>query len=160
MTQQKIKIIAFYLNFIFMGLGQLEAEQLTANITRTTLESVQKIAAELNPETLTKDNILNFLLAYNMPTTKQKLYILNQDESDYYKIGLTNNIENRIRSLQGGNPKKLNIIFIETFYLSLHLEKVVFKIMKDKFIFGEWYKMNQNEIKNLIKYLNKLITKL
>ena len=160
MTQQKIKIIAFYLNFIFMGLGDLEAQQLTANITRSTLESVQKIAEEIKPETLTKENILTFLLAHNMPTTKQKLYILNQDESEYYKIGLTNNINNRLRSLQSGNPKKLNIVFIETFYLSQFLEKAVFKIYEKNYIFGEWYQLTKTEVKKLIKTLNTLITKL
>jgi hypothetical protein len=161
MTRQQIKIIAFYINFLFLGLTQSQAAQYTANMSRATLKKVNETINEnlKDIESLSKDNIINFLLCRNMPTVKNNFYIISQQKTNYYKLGISHDVQTRLRQLQTGNPNELKIIFNGGFYLCEILEKCIFKILQKNCIFGEWYELEKPLINKQIKILNKLITK-
>lgn len=162
MTRQQIKIIAFYINFLFLGLNQSQAVQLTANISNATLKKVKETINENKKdiEALSKENILNFLLCRNMPTVKNNFYIISQVKTNYYKIGISNDVNARLRQLQTGNPNELKIIFKGNFYLCEILEKAIFKLLQKNCIFGEWYDIEKTFINKQIEILKNLITKL
>lgn len=39
-----------------------------------------------------------------------KLYLIQQKGSNYFKIGITNNVKRRLVNLQSGNPNKLYVV--------------------------------------------------
>ena len=66
------------------------------------------------------------------------IYFITEDNNtEYVKIGYTNNLSRRLRELQIGNPKKLSVYFVmkgdKQFELELH------KTFKDYRGIGEWF---------------------
>jgi hypothetical protein len=66
------------------------------------------------------------------------LYVIQSEDSDYIKIGRTNNPKKRLSDLQSGNPNKLS-------YLILlkgkgYLEKSIHEDLKSYRVRGEWFK--------------------
>ena len=53
----------------------------------------------------------------------QILYILQNGETDQYKIGVTNNLNRRLQQLQAGCPFELKIVKIWTHYNRKVIEK-------------------------------------
>jgi hypothetical protein len=80
------------------------------------------------------------------------IYIIQQEDSGYYKIGWTinPNIEkSRLNNLQIGNPHKLNLIgFFRV--ASKKAEKTIHQIFKQKRIKGEWFFLDNSDIDNLM----------
>lgn len=61
---------------------------------------------------------------------KECVYLVRA--GDYYKFGITNNIENRVSSLQNGNPFKVNIVDYveyESREFSMLAEKTIFRYL-------------------------------
>ena len=131
-------------------------------MSRATLKKVNETIKEnlKDIEALSKDNIINFLLCRNMPTVKNNFYIISQVKTNYYKIGISNDVNARLRQLQTGNPNELKIIFKGNFYLCEILEKAIFKLLQKNCIFGEWYDIEKTFINKQIEILKNLITKL
>lgn len=42
------------------------------------------------------------------------LYVIREDESEHFKIGIANHIARRLSSLQGGNRRRLNVVLAYT----------------------------------------------
>ena len=69
---------------------------------------------------------------------KQKVYLLKA--GDYYKIGVSNNINERIKQLQTGCPHKITCIGKIEYCDALKTEKRLHRMFKDSNTYGEWYK--------------------
>jgi|SaaInlLV_10m_DNA_4_1040232.scaffolds.fasta_scaffold22105_3 hypothetical protein len=67
-----------------------------------------------------------------------QLYVL--ECNGYYKIGITNNITNRLKSLQTGNAHEINVIHIEERYKPEKAEKYLHQKFSNKRLKGEWFK--------------------
>lgn len=106
---------------------------------------------------------------------KNVIYLINLEDSDLYKIGITdiNKIDQRVASLQTGAPKKLNIISLFRTDFATIIEKNLHKFFNEKRTNGEWFNLNDddlsefnvkceqynNNIKFLVENKNQFITK-
>lgn len=73
---------------------------------------------------------------------KNILYILECDDQRFIKIGVTNSEESlakRIKTLQTGNPFKINILFSQTHDNALGAEKYLHSLFQKKRVVGEWF---------------------
>ena len=77
------------------------------------------------------------------------IYLITDKE--YTKIGATSyNVEKRLSELQTGNPKKLEVIGSYRVKNKLTTEKFLHKKFKEKNILGEWFKLDQKEITDIL----------
>lgn len=77
----------------------------------------------------------------------KNLYILNQENTDLYKIGYTkNNVKERVKQLQTGSPLQLNIIFEYKSKFSNTIEKTLHRFMSHLNVNGEWFFLSQEDL--------------
>lgn len=80
------------------------------------------------------------------------IYIIQMGNTSYYKIGKAKDIEQRLKSLQTGNPLPLTCVtsfkttkkYVREFEQIFHTELAYCKCC------GEWFNFNHNEIQDLI----------
>ena len=56
---------------------------------------------------------LGFLHAESVAKAQRTgfVYILREDVGPYHKVGITNDVDRRVRDLQTGNPRKLHVVY-------------------------------------------------
>jgi len=69
----------------------------------------------------------------------------------YYKIGVAFDIENRLNSLQCGNPYKLDLIIAVKNPDSKELEEILHKKFEDKRVRREWFELSQKDVDFIVK---------
>ena len=69
---------------------------------------------------------------------------------DFYKIGVSFNPETRIRELQTGNPFDIVLIHYRRNKRAFELEQTILEAYKHKSVRGEWLKLNQEELLEVI----------
>ena len=85
----------------------------TSYITRThkgIIESIYEKNIELF-EQIKKDDffVIEFLFKNNINTQTSNLYIIRQKDTNFFKVGITTDIEKRFSAIQNGNPADLEI---------------------------------------------------
>ena len=68
------------------------------------------------------------------------IYLINAQDTNLYKIGYTENLENRIKSLQTGCPHKLKTI--KSVVGTLRQEKELHRFWNHTRKSGEWFEFN------------------
>jgi hypothetical protein len=74
--------------------------------------------------------------------------------NDFYKIGITYNVETRISCLGVGNPYPLELIYSKKLHTAEQVESFLHNKYKEKNIKGEWFLLNEvdiEEIKNFVE---------
>ena len=100
-----------------------------------------------------KENFLNWLINSNKDSQLQRIYILRG--GDYVKVGIANDMEQRLKKLQTGNPFKLEILFItDLINNAFDLELFILNKYKEKAMYGEWFKFSKEDIQNCIEFIN------
>ena len=85
------------------------------------------------------------LSGYYNPTKKGCIYLVKSKRYNFWKLGYTKNIKNRIKNLEQGCPFRLHLVYaIEA---SQSEEKKLHKSLKDYQIKGEWYQFRGCESK-------------
>ena len=76
------------------------------------------------------------------------IYLVKATNTNYYKIGFSNNIKKRIKSLQTGCPTKLKIVFIN--HGCMKKEEKIQEIFKDYKVRenAEWFEFSNDKILN------------
>ena len=131
---------------------------LTSFITRTQKTIIEDII-EKNKfmiDGFTDSHVFNFLVDNNITTQKNQLYFIKQKDTNFYKIGISSDIEKRFKAIQNGNPSELSIYYNEVFYLCDIIEKCLHKFFESQHIRGEWFEIPDDEINDLIKKINKI----
>lgn len=91
----------------------------------------------------------------NIPDTPQSnrlLYVIKCNK--FYKIGITDNINYRVTSLQIGNPYKLGTYLCSYFDNAEDVEKELHIKFKKKHVRGEWFELNKDDL----DYLKELFS--
>jgi uncharacterized C2H2 Zn-finger protein len=87
------------------------------------------------------------------------IYIINISNTDFYKIGMTQNPDKRLQTLQTSHPHKL----IETALFRAERYKAIEKQLhveyNDNRGLGEWFQFTYDELHNVIKYAKELCEK-
>lgn len=75
------------------------------------------------------------------------VYLINQDDTDIYKIGVSKNEPSlRLKNLQTGNDKQLSIIFYLKSNCYTTLESTLHKTFQYDNIKGEWFKFANKDV--------------
>ena len=82
------------------------------------------------------------------------LYIINEFNTDKYKIGKTTNLKKRLRSLQCGNSNELYVCYTFNTRNDNIYELQLHEHFKKKLIRGEWFKFEDLSI--VINYIDTL----
>lgn len=88
----------------------------------------------------------------------QTLYILQNGETDQYKIGITNKLNRRLKELQTGCPYELKVVKIWTHYQREVIEKYE-RVLHNYYTQcgcrirenGEWFTLSKADINFLCK---------
>lgn len=83
------------------------------------------------------------------------VYLLKKD--DCYKIGFTrNDPKDRIKQLNTGSTSPIDLIHSYSTKYPSKLESSLHRKFKPKKVFGEWYRLDQNDIDNFLNECNKI----
>ncbi len=92
------------------------------------------------------------------------LYLINLHKTDHFKIGITNDLEKRIKTFQTANSLPLNFAFVVKADLIdilgkeiEYLERFLHKNYESKRIRGEWFKLNRMDICKIFLFLTSRI---
>ncbi len=91
------------------------------------------------------------------------LYVIKQYDTEFYKIGITNDVNTRISQLQVGSPQKLKYILsaeadMEDFMGKeiRYLEQLLHKNYSSLKIRGEWFKLTKEHIAHIHFFLEDM----
>lgn len=119
---------------------------------------------------LGKDKIKGYLkerrteikIKYNIrpPKSKQiksanKLYII--ECMGFYKIGVTSNLQNRLRAFQVGNPFEFKVRLLKNCEDCRCVERELHKTFESVRVRGEWFKLNEFDLDRAIQLVNHLV---
>ena len=83
------------------------------------------------------------------------IYIIKAyDDNLYYKIGITNKIEKRLKALKTGNNNEIEAIFLFQSDYASKIESKIHLLYKTKRVKGEWFLLSNDEVE---KVKNKII---
>ena len=83
------------------------------------------------------------------------VYLINQDDSRMYKIGVTNNVKRRFSSIQTSNPNKLSLIYSGKVNDAKKLEKKMHTHFKKQKVRLEWFKLDPPDVKYVIRRIDE-----
>jgi len=85
------------------------------------------------------------------------LYIIHN--SEYYKIGISSDPENRLKALQTSSPYELKLIKVYECKNSNKIESLIHAKLKHKNIRGEWFDLSNDDIKEIDILIKSIIDK-
>lgn len=91
--------------------------------------------------------IKNKLNKIKLPENKTFIYLMFDNNNNYYKIGRSNNPKYRESTLQSEKPS-IDLLFY--WKDEPHVEKMLHYLHSNKRIRGEWFALNSNDVNNLI----------
>ncbi len=68
---------------------------------------------------------------------------------DYFKIGIANNVPNRLAQLYTGNPFDMKVVVVYGFENAEAIERSLHQRFRHKRVRGEWFVLSENEIEVL-----------
>lgn len=93
------------------------------------------------------------------------VYLIHQEDSDLYKIGVSKRVNKRLKENQTGNGTKLEIIAVFPTEIPYKIENIIHRKWQHKRKEGEWFELDYNdvnsfetvcrEIENNLNYLSK-----
>ncbi|WP_394224489.1 GIY-YIG nuclease family protein [Alteromonas gracilis] len=102
-------------------------------------------------------SIEKFVKANDIP---RNLYVIRCDGTNYYKIGIANDVVSRLRNHQTGCPFKLKEIFHVESDLGdyqareiVYLEKFLHRCFKKQKVRGEWFELTHEDLSDIIQFL-------
>ena len=82
------------------------------------------------------------------------VYLINQDDSKMYKIGITNNVKRRLSGIQTANPNPLTLIHSGRVNNAKELEKQLHQHFKKQKINREWFNLDSPDVKYVIRQID------
>jgi len=75
------------------------------------------------------------------------IYIITDGQS--YKIGITNNVNSRIKGIQTSHSKKLEVVISQKVLNNTRLEGFLHNKYKDNRLSGEWFNLEPDDIEEI-----------
>lgn len=99
-------------------------------------------------------NKYNHFRTYVGSKFSDKLYIVKHKHIDeYFKIGITNNLESRIKSLNTASPTGIELVFCLQSKNARKIENYIHNKYKERNSNGEWFNLGKEELNYIIKEL-------
>lgn len=83
------------------------------------------------------------------------LYLVQS--SGYTKIGVTNDINNRLKAFRGSSPHEVTLHSIYDVYCPYTLEAFLHAKYSSKRVQGEWFTLEDEDITNIVKYITATV---
>ena len=77
---------------------------------------------------------------------KKYLYLVQCNNTNFYKIGVAKTPEERLQALQIGCPYPLTLIYKRGFKKAVKVERLLHKKYRSKQKIGEWFELSASEI--------------
>lgn len=128
------------------------------------LDIVSSFYAEINdvkPNRKIHNKLREFIRYYNN-SSNLKSYIessnvyLVSDDNGNYKIGKSNNVYSRLKSLQTGSNTNLTIVKFIRVRFALKTERFIHDLFSTFRLKGEWFKLDDANVIQVIKIMNRL----
>lgn len=100
-------------------------------------------------ENIMKDDTSSRILSRTKIDSTYYLYLIEQSGTGYVKIGISNNVQKRLKSLQTGSPQTLNLLHSIGFpnkNTAQHIEQVLHKQYQDQQVSGEWFTLDSRPV--------------
>ncbi len=81
----------------------------------------------------------------------RSIYIVNIGK--WYKIGIATNFTIRLAGLQNGSPYRIDVIHTQKVRNADIVEKKLHALFEEKRGLGEWFKLSNNDLKQIIEYI-------
>jgi len=91
------------------------------------------------------------------------VYIIHAEGTNFYKIGVTKDLEKRLSAINNTSPYRCYILYKIEFKerkKAFELESKVHNKFDNKRLNGEWFELSSNELERVKIYINKPIDKL
>ena len=75
---------------------------------------------------------------------------------DYVKIGVTSNLSQRLKSLETASPLGIDIVHVQPIKNNFLVENYLHQYYHKYHCHGEWYRLSQQQVLDLIFKLNDL----
>lgn len=94
----------------------------------------------------------------NLPPWERpcSVYIFGINNGEFYKIGISFYVLERFGQIQNATPYQFEIICSKEFrdkFEAQRVEKRIHDTLKDNWVVREWFKLNKDELANVIKIL-------
>ena len=95
---------------------------------------------------------------------KRFLYVLKEDDTEFYRIGITHNINYRLTMLSGGNHRKLHLAYLiefQTAAQALDAENSLHELLREFTTDPKkrsWYELTGNRFSLTEHFITKFIT--
>ena len=100
------------------------------------------------------NNLKEYINNHNPKKNSDLLYLLKAN--NYYKIGIASDVINRIGQLQTGCMFKIELIDCWTINNPYKLEIKLHTLFSNKRMIGEWFNLNDEDIKYIMETIAKL----
>ena len=118
------------------------------------LENVKGGKNILNDVNIKKVNDLLYLYITGVVNKEENgkfVYILKCNE--FYKIGITDNIEKRLSSIRNGNPYKVTVLHSKRKQDAYNVEQSLHRLYRKVRVRGEWFQLEELMVKEIIDIL-------
>ena len=83
------------------------------------------------------------------------IYVMNIQDSDFYKIGVSQNVSRRHRDIEGASPFCIDIVFCLNVINPYDLENLIHNKYSNKFIKSEWFSLDKKDVINIKNIISK-----
>lgn len=84
------------------------------------------------------------------------VYLIEDEENNRYKIGVTKNLKKRLRNLQTGNSNQIKVKYIYETEFPFRIEQMLHNKFSEYNELNEWYNLPKQIVDNFDEYCNKL----
>ena len=135
-------------------LTKTESINLVANLSPEFTAAIIKRWHELETESL-MEMIDRLAITQCSFKREQPHFVYLISDGDYIKIGVTNDIDQRVQSLQTGNPNQLTILTCIPCENARYIEGMLHGVFDDFKMQGEWFNLSESQIKIAVEKINK-----
>lgn len=119
-------------------------------VDKMTVKELQEVKRKLNDDKKTNQQTI---------VSQESLYIIKHKGFDgYYKIGKTEDVEARVNTLETASPLGVEIIYSAESNSINQVEKIVHNRYLSRQSNREWFNFSEEEVSEVITYINQLIS--
>ena len=113
-----------------------------------------------NPKGSRASNMKDYRISNARDVNKKRfpngcLYIIHLEGTDYYKIGVSQNPERRIRDLQSATPFNIISLYCEYYRGVYEIEECIHELIKENYVKSEWFKLEFEQVYDLLKKISE-----
>ncbi len=84
------------------------------------------------------------------------IYLIRQENTESYKVGITGDMPQRVKSLQTGCANKIEVLSTFESEYARNIENFLHKAWKHKNTSGEWFTLDYDDQKTFIPFCKKM----